>query len=27
VQSAELKAELAKARTDLGEAIVDYKPW
>ena len=27
VQSAELKAELAKARTDLGEAILDYKPW
>ena len=27
VKSAKLKAELAQARTNLGEAIIDFKPW
>ena len=27
VESAKIKAELAQARADLGEAIVDFKPW
>jgi len=27
MKSAKLKAELAQARTNLGEAIIDFKPW